>query len=327
MGLESRLTNSFFEHQNLNKIKQGLDSGKVLNTSLELEKKTSKSTLIALSILTFGIYYLAHKLTHDKARVFKKIESRFNKEANTYIKSLEKPTQRTKPSSETLEETLETMNTELERANLKEGLRRMEAKNGAEPFRFSNAFPGTEDLEALRMVAASHPLHLPLIIEKINQKLEEPNLDLTLKNHLLRAKLDAEQGKLHAVPYSVSTDKFEWGIPFPDINLTSPDTLVSLEPQTITLTNQEVLEKMRSRLQELPPPSLERFQSNPIRLTEDRQVINQVVNSISSIADSLWPSDTAAKLSANKTLAGLKQQIIDSEARVLAKRPMTIDDF
>lgn len=65
-------------------LKKNIETGKIISTSLTADSKPNKYKFIALSVLTFGIYYGVYKYQHDRKRIFKKVIDRLDEAKKNY---------------------------------------------------------------------------------------------------------------------------------------------------------------------------------------------------------------------------------------------------
>lgn len=84
------IDNNFFNADNLKDIIASIESKKqYLKSDLSLQNRDSKLKLVALTILTFGIYYAVNKYKHNPEKVFKTIHSNLEAQANQLVEKFQ----------------------------------------------------------------------------------------------------------------------------------------------------------------------------------------------------------------------------------------------
>lgn len=277
------ISNSFFSHEKLQEIKTKLDEGKILNTSLKLEDKISQRKLIGLSVVTFGAYYAWYKFTHSKERVFKKIETKLNKQFNEKISELKS---RVEPKNLGLFADLHFAGfsninsadfSKMHNAIL-EGLKKaLEKLDAQEVYNWSPELDiNRGDSEIIRdLVKDQKAIVLQGIKEKLPPMIKEENDPLS-KSVLLEIQQLAEDKRLEIEAFP-GDGEIEW-------YAQKHRTYNPLYTTPFTITNGQVLEEVNKRL--LPQAPSSPLKSRDLNAYFDES--KKTIQDVSQVVSSLW---------------------------------------
>jgi hypothetical protein len=335
--MEPRISSCFSESISPLHIKdliEGVKKGKVLSTDLTADEKPSKFKLIALSILTLGIYYGVYKYQHDRERVFTKITTELAKTRENYKHILEKEA----PIIPLTKEKIKRIENEIK--NL-EAFKTTIEKNPEGEFVDEIFIIQPKDYELIALAKTLHKAKLKekthpdnmrkLILGGLENKLNEfkDNSSLTIEDRLVYNQLkklspikELPHDRIRLTP-NYEKKKIDWNIELPlDKNDGPLSKSISGDIDLYPLKNKDILEEIDKSLEEkekqLPGKEADTEIKKELetKINLDKQVVNKIVDDISTLISSIWEKNKDSQKNGIeneelKTLLMIKQGFVN----------------